>query len=354
METPAHAHVFCSIVPPHILEHMAKNGRTPEERDRAWRALNRTARLRGRREAFAGIPQQLAPGELRRTVFDAHQGIELPGQLVRAEGQPDSKDREVNRAYEGSGDTYNFYKQVLGRNSIDDHGMRLDSTVHYDVGYSNAFWNGSEMIYGDGDGEVFGPMTACLDVIGHELTHGITEHTAGLIYHGQSGALNESFSDVFGILLKQWKAAAPPDKADWIIGRGLFLPSVKGVGLRSMAEPGTAYDDPALGGKDPQPGTMHGYVKTIEDDGGVHLNSGIPNHAFYLAAKALGGNAWEKAGHCWYEALNRLQPTAEFADAARATVAAAAELFGQPEADLVHGAWRAVGVPVRGKQQRAA
>ena len=349
-----HAHAFCSIVPPQILEHMAKNGRTPEEKDAALRALALTARLRGRREALAGLPQQAPPpGQLRRTIFDANKTVELPGHLVRSEGQPASKDADVNRAYDGSGATYDFYEQVLGRNSIDGHGMRLDSTVHYDVAYANAFWNGSEMIYGDGDGRVFGSMSACVDVIGHELTHGVTEHTANLVYRGQSGALNESFSDVFGILVKQWLAQAPPDKADWIIGRGLFLPGIKGVGLRSMSDPGTAYDDPALGGKDPQPADMQHYVHTTEDDGGVHLNSGIPNRAFYLAARALGGNAWEKAGHVWYEALQALHENAGFSDAAKATIAAAADLYGAGEADHVRGAWHQVGVDVKAKRRAA-
>ena len=164
--------------------------------------------------------------------------------------------------------------------------------MHYGRGYDNAFWDGTQMVFGDGDGTVFNRFTIAVDVIGHELTHGVTEHTAALVYQGQSGALNESISDVFGSLVKQQALGQDAAAADWLIGAGLFTAQVKGVALRSMKAPGTAYDDPQLG-KDPQPATMADYVETTDDNGGVHLNSGIPNHAFYLAATAIGGHAWE-------------------------------------------------------------
>jgi Zn-dependent metalloprotease len=185
-------------------------------------------------------------------------------------------------------------------------------------------------------------------VVGHELTHGVTAATAGLTYQGQSGALNESFSDVFGSLVRQMKENTTADQADWLIGKGLFLPSVQGVALRSMKAPGTAYDDPQIG-KDPQPADMAHYVNTRADQGGVHTNSGIPNHAFYLVATALGGNAWERAGKIWYVTLTqRLQPSTDFQAAADATFAVAGELFGQgsDEQKAVQGGWSEVGITV--------
>ena len=176
--------------------------------------------------------------------------------------------------------------------------MKLDSTVHYGQEYNNAFWNGEQMVYGDGDGEIFQRFTKCIDVIGHELTHGVTQYEAALEYEGQPGALNESFSDVFGSLVKQYILKQNVDKADWLIGASLFAKKVKGVALRSMKDPGTAYDDPTIG-KDPQSGHMKSYVKTSSDNGGVHINSGIPNRAFYFEQMRSGdmhGKKPEKYG----------------------------------------------------------
>jgi Zn-dependent metalloprotease len=218
--------------------------------------------------------------------------------------------------------------------------------VHFDQNYDNAFWNGQQMIYGDGDGQYFQRFTVCLDVVGHELTHGVTQNEAQLVYSGQSGALNESISDVFGSLVKQWSKNQTADQADWLIGAGLFTSAVHGQALRSMANPGTAYDDRAIG-KDPQPSDMSGYVDTTDDNGGVHINSGIPNRAFYLASMSLGGYAWQKVGLIWYRTvLGRLSPTATFLDMANATTTVAGSLFGQDgqEQRAVREAWAAVGV----------
>jgi Zn-dependent metalloprotease len=268
--------------------------------------------------------------------------------LVRGEGDPRSDDRAVNEAYDGSGATYDLYFTEFGRNSIDERGMRLDSTVHYGRKYDNAFWNGQQMVYGDGDGELFNRFTIAIDVIGHELTHGVTEYEAGLEYQDQPGALNESFSDVFGSLVKQYKRRQTAKEADWLIGKGLLARGVKGKALRSMKEPGTAYDDDILG-KDPQPGHMTDYVRTRDDNGGVHINSGIPNRAFYETAIRLGGNAWAKAGQIWYTTLrDKLRPTSSFKDAARWTVAVARDLYGAGslEQKAVRGGWIAVGIRV--------
>jgi Thermolysin metallopeptidase, alpha-helical domain/Thermolysin metallopeptidase, catalytic domain len=254
------------------------------------------------------------------------------------------------------GDTFDFYWQAYGRDSIDDAGMPLIGTVHYGEDYDNAFWNGEQMVYGDGDGEQFNRFTISIDVIGHELTHGVTEQEAGLVYWSQSGALNESVSDVFGSLVKQAVNQETANDADWLIGEGLFTDQVQGVALRSMAEPGTAYDDPHLG-KDPQPAHMKDYVRTLSDSGGVHINSGIPNHAFYLAAVEIGGYAWETAGQIWYETLlsPSLTPSAQFSDFARITVQTAQLLYGSSsrEVDAVSGAWSDVGVQVGGTATRA-
>jgi Zn-dependent metalloprotease len=182
-------------------------------------------------------------------------------------------------------------------------------------------------------------------VIGHELSHGVIESEASLIYANQSGALNESISDVFGVLIKQYVLGQTADEADWLIGADLLTPRIKGVGLRSMAHPGTAYDDPLLG-KDPQPDHMREFVITQEDNGGVHINSGIPNRAFYLAAKAFGGFAWEKAGRIWYDTLcdQRLSREASFSDFAAMTLEHARQRYGADGTRVVQHAWSETGV----------
>ncbi|MCD0482675.1 M4 family metallopeptidase [Streptacidiphilus sp. ASG 303] len=345
--TPGGRACFCTIVPPHVLDRLAEAG-DAAVRDAARRSLALDARHRENRVLArrAAPPPATAGDRPERTVRDARHTEHLPGRTVRREGGAAVADGSVNRAYDGLGATFALYRAVYGRRSIDGAGLPLDATVHYGRDYDNAFWDGERMVFGDGDGEVFGDFTVPLDVIGHELTHGVTQYTAELEYRGQSGALNESLSDVFGSLVKQYALQQTADRADWLIGAGLLAPRVHGVALRSMRAPGTAYDDEVLG-KDPQPATMDGYVDTRDDDGGVHINSGIPNHAFYLAATALGGNAWERAGQVWYDALTSpgLRPDADFAAFAAATVEAARARYGEGrEADAVAKGWAQVGV----------
>ncbi len=334
------------IVPPYMLRAILQNGDSRQQA-LAWSTLTDSEQFRGERRLLAALaPLSVAPGHKRRSVYDARHQYDLPGKLVRSEGKPKSKDPRVNEAYDGAGVTYDMFKRVFSRNSIDDRGMRLDATVHYGEAYENAFWNGRQMVYGDGDGVIFGPFTRALDVIGHELTHGITQNEAGLNYRGQSGALNESFSDVFGCLIQQYKKRETAQKSSWLIGEKLFLPGVKGKGIRSMKAPGTAYNDPVLG-RDPQPGHMRDYVVTQEDNGGVHLNSGIPNRAFYELAVRLKGYAWEKAGQIWYRTLtDKLRPNSNFHDAMMMTVAVAGELYGANslEQKAVREAWSEVGI----------
>jgi Zn-dependent metalloprotease len=338
----------CSIIPSYLLRHLAEHGPARLRRI-AFRSLECSENLRGQRAMLASLSAvalATPTGTKRRTIYDAQNDTTLPGQLVRTEGAPKGDDVAVNEAYDYSGATYDFYLEVLGRNSIDDRGLRLDSSVHYSKQYDNAFWNGLQMVYGDGDGVLFQRLTRCIEVVGHELTHGVTQFEAALAYSGPSGALNESISDVFGSLVKQWKLKQTAAKADWLIGAGLFARGVKGKALRSMAAPGTAYDDPNLG-KDPQPSHMKDYYQGSDDNGGVHINSGIPNHAFYLTATALGGNAWNRAGKIWYDALcNQLSSNSNFKDAANATAASAGKLYGARgvEAAAVKSAWREVGV----------
>ena len=343
----AHFRPIQCIVPPHILKEVVRRG-APSQRAWAMRALALSEQMRGRRQVLSAMAIPDAVGGKHRSIYDGKQVMDLPGVPVRDEGDPEGVDVAVNEAYDGAGATYDLYADVYDRTSIDDKGLRLVSTVHYAVDYDNAFWDGQQMVYGDGDGQIFQRFTIAIDIMGHELTHGVTGDTVNLTYQGQSGALNESFSDVFGSLVKQHSLGQTVDKADWLIGEGLFTPAVHGVALRSMMAPGTAYDDPVIG-KDPQPAHMRDFVTTNDDNGGVHINSGIPNHAFYLTAVSLGGNAWEDAGRIWYIALrDRIRSRSTFQQAAELIVRAATELYGagSRQEKAVRNGWAQVGISV--------
>ena len=347
MSTPRPLHAPYGIVPPHVLRHVAQHGED-EEREGAIDTLVATERMRGERHAVAGQRGGVQAGEKRRTLYDAGHVQRLPGKLVRGETDAPVRDPAVNEAFDGLGATYDYYFEVHGRDSIDGRGLPLDASVHYRRSFNNAFWNGRQMVFGDGDGEIFNRFTASTDIIGHELTHGVTQYEAGLDYQGQSGALNEHMSDVFGSLVKQHVLRQTAKRADWLIGEGIWAKGIHGKALRSMKAPGTAYDDPRVG-KDPQPANMSGYVDTNDDNGGVHVNSGIPNHAFYLASMGFGGSAWVKAGKVWYLALTQsLHRDADFMVAAAATVDAAGRLFGTKGATVVRTAWKQVGIEVKG------
>ena len=349
------------IVPPYLLSRIAGLD-TPEFQEAAVaarRTLGRDRELRAARLTFSIDTDDNLIAELSdapdRTISDAHGAEALPGRVARREGDAPSADIAVDEAYDGLGATFALYSEVYGRNSIDGNGLALDGTVHYGTRYDNAFWNGERMVFGDGDGQVFGRFTSSFTVIGHELTHGVTQYTAGLVYRGQPGALNESISDVFGSLVEQYAKKQTVATASWLIGAGLFTKQVHGVALRSMKAPGTAYDDPRLG-KDPQPADFAHYVETTDDEGGVHLNSGIPNRAFYLVAQRLGGHAWDRAGRIWYDTLlSGLRPSTDFAGFAAATVAAAAKRYGDSSAEVtaVRAGWTGVGVASDGAAHRA-
>lgn len=325
----------CSFVPPYLLEQLAS---AVDAGHPCRRTLEIDRRLRSERGASGAVSP---PGaDAAWTIHTAMNGSALPGDPVRAEGQPPSGDAAVDEAYVGIEATLDMFADVYGRRSYDDAGASVSATVHYEQRYDNAFWDGAQLVFGDGDGEVFDRFTKPVDVLAHELSHAVTERTAALRYQDQPGALNESVSDVFASCLKQRVLGQTAADADWLIGEGIFLPSVQGRALRSMAEPGTAYDDPRIG-RDPQVGSMADYVDTADDNGGVHINSGIPNRAFQLAATAIGGSSAEGAGRIWYAALTGGGVTADtdFAGFAAAVVAAAGE-----HADAVQRAWETVGV----------
>jgi Zn-dependent metalloprotease len=352
--TPHRRSIFC-ILPPYVLSKISQNG-TPQQRDKALTTMSTDSTLRALRitqvpSRAPVVPTRGVPveGQKQRTIYNAHHTAELPGDIIRKEGAFPSGDLAADEAYDALGATFDFYWQVYERNSIDDEGMHMKATVHFEKDYNNAFWDGYAMVFGDGDGDIFNRFTISLDVIGHELTHGVVGDEAQLQYFYQSGALNESISDIFGSLMKQYLLKQKAEEADWLIGAGLFTSKVQGVALRSLKAPGTAFDDPLLG-KDPQPAHMKDFMRTFDDNGGVHINSGIANHAFYIAATNLGGYAWEKAGRIWYEALRdrQVRPNCGFQRFAKITLRNAMRLYGAKSAEgkAVGEAWREVGVKI--------
>ncbi|GAA1946729.1 M4 family metallopeptidase [Microbacterium deminutum] len=342
------------IVPPYLLARIAAV-QDPELQKAAEAARATLAAPRHYGPARARLQLSIEDGDTLvaetapapdREISDAHGTTTLPGKHVRGEDDPPTGDAAVDEAFDGLGATFDFYWDAFGRNSYDGKGASLPATVHYGQDFDNAFWNGSRMVFGDGDNQIFKGFTGSLSVIAHEVSHGLVEVEGGLDYQGQPGSLNESIADVFGVLAEQHRSGQTVDQASWLVGEGIFTDAVQGRALRSLAAPGTAYDDDVLG-KDPQPAHMDGYVVTGDDNGGVHINSGIPNHAFYLVAKALGGHAWERAGLIWYRAITGdLPPTADFATFANATLAAASAEYGEgsKEVDAVRSAWVGVGV----------
>jgi Zn-dependent metalloprotease len=228
------------------------------------------------------------------TVYDCKHTFTLPGTPVPNPGS--SADPTAKRTFNETTGVAKFYKDVFGRNSIDNHGMTMMSSIHYGKGFNNAMWNGSQMIYGDGDGKIFIDFTNGDDVIGHELTHGVTQHSLQLEYKDEPGGLNESMSDCFGSMFRQWEKNQDVKHADWLIGHDIIGPAAKAKGitcLRDMAHPDAKH---CLA---PQP-TKYSQITPGMDP---HYSSGPPNLAFHTACMEYGGKSWDHIGKVWYRAL---------------------------------------------------
>lgn len=299
----------------------------------------------------APLPPATGPASVEdadQVVYDAGHSRETTGLAVaRRTGQPPTDDTAVDEAYDALLATSAFARAVLGRDPLVKRPMT--AVVHYGDSFSNMYWNGELLVLGDGDGKVFGRFSQCLDVVAGGVWMGVREMMALFSHAGQSGALSVSLCDVFGQLVKQYTHGLGVEEADWVVGAGLLAPGVRGSGLRSLKAPGTAYDDDVLG-KDPQAAAMDHYVRTGRDNGGVHINSGIPGHAFYLVAERLGGYAWQRAGMIWWDALtvHAIGGDLLFEDWARFTAVAAVSRYGEGSTEhrAVLDAWERVGVRV--------
>jgi Zn-dependent metalloprotease len=287
-----------------------------------------------------------------RRTYNANNGTSLPGTLVLQETSGSTTDATIQAAHNYAGVTYDYYFNIHGRDSYNNAGATLNSTTHYSSRYNNAFWNGSQMVYGDGDGTQFGPFARALDVVSHELTHAVTEYSANLVYSYESGALNEATSDILGAAAEAWKYGLI-DSRTWKIGEDCYTPATAGDALRYMNDPAAAGD------YDYYPTRYTG----SGDNGGVHMNSGIANLAFYLmtvggshprgktsvvvpALDGVGMTSMNMGAKIWYRALTvYMTSSTNFAGARTATAQAATDLYGATTAAAVNLAWDAVGVP---------
>jgi Zn-dependent metalloprotease len=337
---------ICQMVPNHVLKRLSRD-RTlpPEQRKKFTDTMKIDAELRQLRNQASKVTRvahAIAPAAARKaaavpaiTVFNCNNTPGLPG-VHMAAGSPD---RIGKRVLTATTSVAKFYSQVFGRNSVDGAGMTLISSIHFGVGYNNAVWNGTQMIYGDGDGSIFIDFSKANDVIGHELTHGVTQHSLALLHVDEAGGLNESLSDCFGSMFRQWEAKETVDQADWLLGKDVMGPAAIKKGykcMRDMANPAAKHC------MSPQPVKFSQYKDGMDQ----HVSSGIPNHAFYTVAKAVGGHSWEKVGQIWYKAMTGFgqSPAMKMKAFADRTRAVAAQLFPGDVADAVNAGWKKVGL----------
>jgi Zn-dependent metalloprotease len=344
----------CFIVPQSVLERFSKDKKLSVEERKSFadtaQFSKEVRKMRIAKGKFSNLSQSILPTSFSATaeatvgppavsVFNCGNGTSLPGTPIVNPGS--STDATAKRAFIESTEVASFYKTLFGRNSVDNANMTLLSSIHYSVKYNNAFWDGTQMTYGDGDGNIFIDFTLSNDVIAHELTHGVTHFSANLNYTNEAGGLNESMSDVFGSMFRQWRANQTVSVADWLIGKDIMGPGALARGftcLRDMSKPNAKH---CLA---PQPTTYSQYRPGMDP----HESSGIPNFAFYKAAMAIGGKSWEKAGKIWYQALTGFSPspTLKMSKFAKRTRDLAKSLFPSEPAvyAAVDNAWKAVGI----------
>jgi Zn-dependent metalloprotease len=342
----------CFIVPPEVLKELSRGQKiTPPDARMFQDSFLETMRLRNIREGHrvaslitrrSTVFEAAPPHQTDQHIFDCRNRTSLPGRPV---GNPSTGAAGFQTVSKTTGQVADFYSTVLNRNSVDDRGMDLVSSLNYSRNYQNAFWNGQQMVYGNGDQHIFIDFWKSPDVIGHELTHGVTQNESGLRYEGESGALNESLSDCFGAAFNQWVTKSPASKDDgWLIGAGIMGPTAAAKGyscLRDMVNPGAQHC------LSPQPASYANFDPTAD----VHINSGIPNRAFALFARAVGGNAYDSPIKLWYSACTggHLSSSATIAQFARSTIDAADRWTGTDKdklAKAVRDAWHTVEVPL--------
>jgi Zn-dependent metalloprotease len=325
------------------LEEQIRQHAAEAQKLRAARSRAMTAKIRAKRPGTAGAYEPQA-GEQRRVRDAEHRETEA-GPIVRTEDSVDGADPAANALYDQSGAAFAYLWAVHGRQGWDGHLGTMESNVHYGADYDNAMWTGA--VFDVGDGDIFPPFWKSEGVTYHELGHGFTQETCGLTYTNQPGGLNEGGSDILASLTEQWRKVQTAGEASWLIAPELFTEGLRGRGLRDMLRRGPAYDDPVLG-VDPQIDDAEGYYAGMDP----HVSSAVPNRWFAEACMQMPTRwSWETIGPIWYRAWTTgLTPTSGFAALAKATDAAATELFGlnsSERAATLFG-WDAVKVAIPG------
>ncbi|MBI2769362.1 MAG: M4 family metallopeptidase [Burkholderiales bacterium] len=342
----------CFAVPKKLIQHLADRSGDEGHKQMLQAQITQSAAMRGTRasKTVAGVATNAGAKPLQRSVFDAAGQTFLPGKLLRDEDDPAGRDKDANEAYDNLGIALQFFSSVMGRNSVDNKGMRVDASVHYGFHFANAMWTGEQMVVGDGDGRAVKNLSGSLGILAHEFCHGVSQHlvpgglgvvqVAGMppALKGEAGALNESFSDVFASMIKQWHAGQDVKAADWLLGEDIFTPR-EGRAVRSLKEPGNTK---LTWREDDQIRDYRQYKAT--DD--AHRGSGIPNYAFYTAAAELEGKSWETLGQVWLKGFDQLRARSTFLDAAHATLNVAATLHGKGSGthNAVKAGWKKVNV----------
>jgi len=358
--------VRCYFIPKHIEDRICEHNKdvasNPVGISLAPKTSNISNELRSlRQDVKPEVQDQKISSRLGKNyVYTAKNRQRQPGGLI-ADSMNEataSKDPNAICAWVLSDYFLRFCRDILGRSSFDGRNADIKSTVHYYVCYNNAFFDGTQMVYGDGDGKIFEDFAQDPSVVFHELWHGVTDRTCGLLYHDQAGALNESLSDVFASIIMQWMNGETVDEASWLIGERCFIDShnvtsnpngiSQAYALRSLIDPGTAFVNHPYIGTDDQPQDMDHFDSSNEDNGGVHKNSGITNHAFYLFAKSVGGFSWDIPCKIWYKTITTpglISPNCTFVEFAQATLTSATDLYSSTQPiiiDKLRRAWSLV------------
>jgi Zn-dependent metalloprotease len=328
------------MIPPHIVEHIKKN--KPEHYSELDAKIDKELRS-NRKDKSDDIASAKPDGKGKpgggnggggsstqngdRHVYDCRNRTKLRRNLTRFEGDGEVSDQVINNSYDNAGFIREFYKTNFDWVSYDNSNSNLHLNVHYSRSYNNAFWDGDDMVFGDGDGVIFTNFGNSLDVTAHEMTHGVVQFTANLVYQGQPGALNEHMADVFGVVIRQHTEGetSTPETANWLVGDSIMGPTLQGQAIRNMKAPGTAYDNQYMG-QDPQPDHMDNYYAGSSDNYGVHINSGIPNKVFYLTSVAFGDTM--KSAYLWFETLKTMNSNENFETFKTKTLNKTSELEG--------------------------
>ncbi|HHH3216644.1 TPA: M4 family metallopeptidase [Morganella morganii] len=362
----AHAPRY-SFLPPWILKKRLLHEGDHEETQLCYQHMQRLLGYRRLPEtemmplSYAALPESGCTSQAHRRVMHLKNLTTVPDLYYREDRKaenpqphmPVRQDTDTDNMFEYLDIIYGFFDDVFDYKSFNDNNATISAMTHYGRGYCNAFWNGAHLVFGAGDaGMSVTPLFlsfAQLDIATHEFSHAVIDHLSPLTYSHQSGALNESVCDVFTVMLGHYHRRHASHQGDWHIGKTLFNKQSGIKALRSLSSPGNAYNHPVIG-KDKQVAHMRDYIELPDDpendNGGVHCYSGIPNHAFYHFASALGGYSWEVAGQIWFDTLRRgnLPPECDFLTFARETMDIAGDNYDKDVTAVLMSAWKAVGL----------